>query len=286
MAMTSKSEQSTKQSLPDGKAEPANANSDANSAKKAEPATLATPTKREHNGGRGTRSAPYALYAVAMSSIGFAIAHSIWPDHVDQTTAMFVALAVVALVADEMSKFEGLGIKLERAVNQAKDEVRSEIQERVNPVEEALVQVEKAVAPGRRGVSRPKKQERRLQGTRHHPNDPNKGKFGESNESNSRILRAEIEPLSGQTSAGCYVRVWVESTDPTNKPLKGRVTFHLHPTFGVYSKYDVDVVDGVAEDEFNSWGAFTIGAIADEGKTKLELDLVNVRGGTPAFYKN
>ncbi len=35
-----------------------------------------------------------------------------------------------------------------------------------------------------------------------------------------------------------------------------------------------------------AYGAFTIGAVADDGTTRLELDLVKVDGGTPRFRQN
>lgn len=112
--------------------------------------------------------------------------------------------------------------------------------------------------------------------------DPNKGRFGGSPEAHGRVLEATITPVSPR-SAACRVTIAVKSTDP-RRPLSGLVRFYLHPTFGRYTAYDVDVVDGVASDAFTSWGAFTVGAEADKGTTKLELDLVTVSGGTPRFY--
>ena len=51
------------------------------------------------------------------------------------------------------------------------------------------------------------------------------------------------------------------------------------------AKYDVHVKDGIAEDEFTSWGAFVIGAEADQGKTRPELNLKNIKGGAAKFYQ-
>jgi hypothetical protein len=112
--------------------------------------------------------------------------------------------------------------------------------------------------------------------------DPNKGHFGGSRTSNGRELRASITPVAGTDSAACRVHLSVVSIDK-NKPLAGTVVFHLHPTFRRYREYEVDVVDGVAEDTITSWGAFTVGAEADEGKTRLELDLMEVPGSTRKF---
>lgn len=42
---------------------------------------------------------------------------------------------------------------------------------------------------------------------------------------------------------------------------------------------------GIAEDKIVSYGAFTIGAETDNGQTRLELDLMDVPGGTRSFYE-
>ena len=114
--------------------------------------------------------------------------------------------------------------------------------------------------------------------------DPNKGKFGGRSEWNGRALSAVIEPAAGPRSAACHVTLSVVSTNQ-ERPLAGTVTFHLHPTFGKYAKYTVPVTDGMATDTITSWGVFTVGVDADDGETKLELDLASVRGGTDKFYE-
>jgi hypothetical protein len=43
--------------------------------------------------------------------------------------------------------------------------------------------------------------------------------------------------------------------------------------------------DGTAHLQLAAWGAFTIGVIADGGKTELELDLAEVPG-FPEVFKN
>jgi hypothetical protein len=113
--------------------------------------------------------------------------------------------------------------------------------------------------------------------------DPNKGQFGGKPEANGRVLEAKIEPAAGRDSAACNIFLTVRSTNK-ERPLTGTVTFHLHPTFGARRKYQVHVVDGVARDKITSWGVFTVGADADDGKTRLELDLSDVQGGTKKFY--
>ena len=113
--------------------------------------------------------------------------------------------------------------------------------------------------------------------------DPNSGKFGGSPESNGRLLEATITPAINARSAACEVVLTVRSTDSA-RPLTGAVTFVLHPTFGRWKKYDVDVKRGIAQDTITSWGVFTVGAVTDDGETSLELDLRTVPGGTRKFY--
>ena len=113
-------------------------------------------------------------------------------------------------------------------------------------------------------------------------NDPQKGKWGGSPTANNRLFSARIETIPDeQTFRRIVLRV--ESTDPA-KPLTGKVTFHLHPTFNKQD-FDQSVVDGVAETSLVSYGAFTAGAEADEGETKLELDLTTLDDGMDQFFK-
>ena len=114
--------------------------------------------------------------------------------------------------------------------------------------------------------------------------DPNKGAFGGSPVANGRSLQASIRPRAGARSSACWVELSVSSVDPA-RPLTGKVTLFLHPSFGRHEQYDVDVENGIARDTILSWGAFTVGVLADGGETKLELDLSTVTGGTKRFYE-
>lgn len=115
--------------------------------------------------------------------------------------------------------------------------------------------------------------------------DPNKTRFGGSPAANGRILEARLRPKAGPRSRACLVELEVRSTEP-QRPLDGTVTVHLHPTFGRHTTYPLSVKKGRARDSFVSYGAFTIGVEADGGKTRLELDLMDVPGGTSAFYES
>lgn len=218
----------------------------------------------------------YALFAIAAISVLAAIGHAIAPGRVDQVTAMFLALAVVAVTFQQVTKFKGFGVELER---------------RVENLSEAMAHLEKEVGPGsQRAVGVMPPSEAAVSGAAPaavgvDPDDPNRGRFGGSPEANGRKLSATITPMAGPTSATCRVRLAVTSTDPS-RPLEGKVRLHLHPTFGRWSSYEIDARGGVAEDVLTSYGAFTIGAEADGGATRLELDLMNVPGGTARFYES
>ncbi|NBB15755.1 hypothetical protein GVN21_10350 [Caulobacter sp. SLTY] len=99
------------------------------------------------------------------------------------------------------------------------------------------------------------------------PNDPNKRQFGEQAERNGRRLTAR--PLK---QAGDWVRfeLVVKATD--ERPIRGRVEFHLHPTFDE-PVVRVTADNGSASFVGMSYGAFTVGVALDGGETRLELDL-------------
>jgi|GEM_PF-6309349 len=219
------------------------------------------------------------LYGIAALCILAAIGHSVWPSRLDDKTAMFLGLAAAVLIIREISKIEFPGVKIER--------VRQELKKEVQQVDKKVEMIESGgLLPGRAEPA-----QRVLQrSVAHHTEqkdqwdtDPNKGKFGGLAEVDGRKLTATIKPAAGPSSSACKVRLSVKSTDGS-RPLKGSVTFFLHPTFKERKQYDVPVVNGVAQDEIISWGRFTVGAVADDGKTKLELDLAEVEGGTPKFY--
>lgn len=111
--------------------------------------------------------------------------------------------------------------------------------------------------------------------------DPQKGKWGGSPVVKDRRLTAKIERVPGSNELH-KITVEVTSMNPKN-PLQGEVTFHLHPTFS-RDAIVKPVKGGKAELVLVAWGAFTIGAEADGGKTGLELDLTAVPGASEDFY--
>jgi hypothetical protein len=101
--------------------------------------------------------------------------------------------------------------------------------------------------------------------------DPQKGNFGGKAEANGRILAAKITVVKGTNDEFCLIHLEVRSST-SEKPLSSPVEFHLHPDFEP-PVVSVKPVDGTASLDRFAWGAFTVGAVTDEGKTQLELDL-------------
>lgn len=112
--------------------------------------------------------------------------------------------------------------------------------------------------------------------------DPQKNMWGKSPIANERKLSATVIPVSGNTEL-FKVQLKVISTNP-ERPLKNKVVFHLHPTFP-NSDPSIYVVQAEAKLELIAWGAFTVGAEADNGATKLELDLAEL-AEAPLLFKS
>jgi hypothetical protein len=104
--------------------------------------------------------------------------------------------------------------------------------------------------------------------------DFNKGQFGGASTTATRILSAVVGKVSER-----YVDVTltVRSANPVNDPLKGKVTFYLHPTF-FEPIIKVDAVNSQAQTEIRTADAFVVGVECDDGRTVLELDLSTISG--------
>jgi len=105
--------------------------------------------------------------------------------------------------------------------------------------------------------------------------DPQKGRFGGKAIKNDRQLKATVDK---SLVPGFYnVKIWVETTNP-DRPLTDDVIFYIHDSFNpsVYTIKSIEFKDGKAmDDTITAFGAFTVGAIADQGQTLLELDLAD-----------
>lgn len=99
------------------------------------------------------------------------------------------------------------------------------------------------------------------------PEDPQKGRFGGSPSRNGLELSSRV--MEGSPG---WFEVLLQVRPIGDRTLPGTVDFYLHPTFGREME-TVKVVDGLASLRLSAWGAFTVGAVADNGETELELDL-------------
>lgn len=108
-----------------------------------------------------------------------------------------------------------------------------------------------------------------------HADDPQKGRWGGKITWNGRTVSADVRPISDD---------WFDITVQVQgqPPLTEAVTFYLHPSF-VPGVQTVPPVDGVAVLRLQGWGAFTIGAVSDSGRTILEIDLAEVSNAPEKF---
>jgi TIR domain-containing protein/pYEATS domain-containing protein involved in immunity/CobQ/CobB/MinD/ParA family nucleotide binding protein len=100
--------------------------------------------------------------------------------------------------------------------------------------------------------------------------DPQKGQWGGASQRGGRQLTAGV---ADQGNGWFLVGLTVAQVD--GPPLVGEVEFHLHSSFHP-SIIRVPVRNGHATLKCPAWGAFTVGASADEGRTQLELDLAQL----------
>lgn len=85
------------------------------------------------------------------------------------------------------------------------------------------------------------------------------------------VRAVAVTPDGGKAVSACWdstLKVW----DLDVRPLEGAVRFFLHPTF-TPETVEVAAERGVARLPLHAYGAFTVGATADDGFTCLELDL-------------
>jgi len=109
--------------------------------------------------------------------------------------------------------------------------------------------------------------------------DPEKGQWGGLRETDSRRVSATV---IDQGNGWFFVGITVAAVGAS--PLTGEVEFHLHPSFHP-SVIRVPVKYGQAILKFPAWGPFTVGVSADEGRTRLELDLAQLPDA-PGVFRN
>jgi len=103
--------------------------------------------------------------------------------------------------------------------------------------------------------------------------------WGGASKANGREVTATVRELEPD---------WFETTivvKSTGRPLHGEVTFYLHPTI-VPPVRMATAHNGVAAITVESYGAYTVGVEADEGNTRLELDLATIEDAPMVFRLN
>lgn len=112
--------------------------------------------------------------------------------------------------------------------------------------------------------------------------DLNKGRFGGSSTSNGLILAADVSESDIRSG---WFRIDLRVEPKARRVLDHPVQFYLHESFDEADRVQVvNPTDGIARLTAMAWGAFTVGAVTDEGKTRLELDLSQDRR-YPALFR-
>ena len=114
------------------------------------------------------------------------------------------------------------------------------------------------------------------------PNDPWKGRFGNTSTADGYALSAAVLPIPGNDE---FFKVTLTVQADTGKATltDGEfVRIFIHDSYLEY-KPVVPIKGGKAEIELISWGAFTVGVLANKGKTKLELDMAELESAPSRF---
>jgi hypothetical protein len=216
------------------------------------------------------------------------------PDKVDDVTIGLLALPVLLLTLREAQSFKvgRDGVEFTRRVEDKLDAASRDLaatRAQVARIEQHSRAVQRSAevaclalsgVGGRRAIVVPATDGLSRGRLLRAPDDVQRGCWGGSNETNGRRLSASIMSVAG-TTEWFRVRLWVEAL-PGAAPLTDAVVFHLHPTFPEPNPV-VMPVDGFAALERLTYGAFTVGAEADGGRTRLELDLAAIEDAPRAF---
>lgn len=115
--------------------------------------------------------------------------------------------------------------------------------------------------------------------------DPNRGRFGGSSRTSDTELFPQLDRVGQGDGPLCRLTLTVRRLRG-EPPLVGAVRFFLHPSYG-----DAAVTDVLADGEkavlqVYATGVYTVGVLADGGKTKLEYALSRVPNAPRAFLEN
>lgn len=112
------------------------------------------------------------------------------------------------------------------------------------------------------------------------PDDPNKGEFGGVAVRNGRRLSAKVAAFKNDPD---WFRIILTVTATDGRSFVDPGKFHVHPSFPKPVYDGKRVSDYQIERKFWAYGAFTVGAVLDGGKTRLELDLAKLPNAPKLF---
>ncbi|MDB5006263.1 MAG: hypothetical protein JWP45_656 [Mucilaginibacter sp.] len=185
---------------------------------------------------------------------------------IDALTKIVASLPKTSISASQNKKIDSL-IKTSKQSLSSQVELPPDIKTNVNPVSAAQTKTGNTAQPTSPAAV-------------NDPDDPQKGKWGMKSEVNGRKISATVSNIA--FSKYYQVVIKVESTDPA-KPLTGKVQFHLHNAFA-YPDPVVPVTNNEAVYySLKALGAFTVGAEADGGATRLELDMSQLQNAPTKF---
>lgn len=109
------------------------------------------------------------------------------------------------------------------------------------------------------------------------PDDPWRGKFGGKSSAAGASLEAAVSPTSNPSTFK------VDLVVRGGKNAAGtKVLYFLHHTFGLEPRVSILGADDRAPLQLYAWGAFTVGALLEDGTT-LELNLATLPGAPDLF---
>jgi hypothetical protein len=193
----------------------------------------------------------------------------------DEKTLLYISVSAILLRFREVTSFKFAGSEVE-----FREQITADIKK---DLKEDIDISTRAAEANIYGVGRAPNQKQSLLEEEIKPgnvaDDPWKGQFDGKSSNNNRKLTATVVPVSN-LSEYFYIKLRVESTD--NNQLKGIVKFYIHPTF-IRNKVIVPAINGIAEINLQACGAFTVGAITEDG-TKLELDLAEFKDPSLSLF--
>lgn len=228
------------------------------------------------------------VHLVALVILLAALARMVFGDsdgRFDQTTLLYLFGVAAVLLLSRAKTFQFGDLKIDLEIARLRDEVEeakltaSIAEDTVrHAVAEPVVRVPDGRAAGELKAAAAEVEP--LPGVIH--DDPWKGVFGGQSidKASGRMLSAEVKAL-GNTPGWYGVTLSVTAL-PGAAPLEGTVRFFLHDSF-VNDRPLVRVAAGQAVLHLKAWGAFTVGALADEGACRLELDLAGLESAPMEF---